>query len=257
MLMTIKNAARMTAAAAAALAMTACAGNSGQNVLKDSGLALDNVNGMNVVSWTSEIDSKNLIISAATLPILSHGKELGKVEILSDVTTQKTYMKVSFNIKGALDLPLPKYSSTLPNGTQIPLTGIDLNKMMSYEVGKAGSRLYLYYDKTTKKAVLGVALNVESLAIGTPANVMALFDFNGVTGVAGLYFGQAKNTSGLGAFVNLSSVFTGTASVHHEFSKASQAPVGFYPLELTPSQQNKVARKLWELSVSGEPIEIK
>lgn len=254
MLNTIKKAASTLAIAGALVSLTACSGNNAGQVLKDANINIESQNGQKFVTWMNELDTKNLIISAATLPILKDGKELGKVEVVTDVTTAKAFLKVSFNLSSFIDIPLPQYSSVLPNGTTIPLTGIDLNRMMAFDVGSKGSKMYLYYDTNTKKSVVGVALNIESLSIGQPANVMALFNFNGLTGVAGLYFGAAQNQSGLAAFADLSTVFTKTASVR---SMAAASDVNFYPLTPTPAQQYKIGYKLYQLGASGEVLVIK
>lgn len=237
----IKRASALAFLTATALSLSACGGKVEQ-VLKDANLTLSQQNGDEVVSLLTELDTQNLVVSAATLQV---DKGLGTVEILNDLNTQKTYLKLSFNVGQALKLPTPVYSSTLPNGTTLPLTGIDLTKVMAFDVGSNGSKVYLYYDMQAKKALLGAALNVDSLKIDTPATVLSSFNFSGVTGLAGLYFGDKAHTSGLGVFVDLSSAFSAARTI------------GFVPMSLTKEQQSKVDRKLFELGVSNKPIVIK
>jgi hypothetical protein len=241
---------KLAAAAGAAMALTACGGNN--SVLNNAQLEVKQQNGQNVVALTTEINTSNLVISAVSLPISKDGKQLGSVDITNDITTGKSYLTVTFDYQSALGLPAPTFSSMLPNGTTVPLAGLDLSKMMTFDIGLGGSKLYLYYDQAAKKAVFGVAINVASLSIGQPANVFANFNFNNVTGSAGLYFGTATNTSGVGIFTNLSGVlFPSNFSTTSAHSKIS-----FKPMQLTPNQSYKVQQKLWELNSSGEEIVI-
>ena len=251
MFSTIRKHVAIAALTLAAISLTACGGKVGQ-VLKDANLELTDVNGDQYVSLMTELDTKSLIVSAVTIPV---GNGMGQVEILSDITTQKTYLKLSFNLDKALNLPTPQYSSVLPNGTLLPIAGVDLNKVMAFDVGSKGSKVYLYVDPVSKKAIIGTAMNIASLSIGVPANMLMPFDFGTVTGVAGLYFGTQANTSGLAVFANLSSMFP--AQSGFTMMKASAAPVNFVPMQLTPAQQRRVDRKLFQLSVSGRPIVLK
>lgn len=238
--------------ACAMLSLTACGGNV-QNVLKDAEISLAEQSGEKVVSFMTELDTKDMLISAAALPI---AKGLGTLEVLSDINTQKTYLKLTFKLGKALKLPSFQYLSKMPNGVTVPLADINLSKMMAFDVGTTGSKIYLYYDAAAKKSVLGVALNVEALAIGTPAILLKSFQLGNVTGVAGLYFGEKANTSGLGIFADLSGVFSGVLA-EDEIHLMARQPVRFVERKATKEQQELVDRKLYKLSTSKTRIVVK
>lgn len=251
MLKTLKKSVGATALICAALLMTACGGQE-KNVLKDATLNLTQEGGSQVVTLMTEIDTQSVSIAAATLPINYGGRQLGKVEVVTDVTTNRTYFKATLNISSVLKLPTPNYSSKLPNGTTLPLAGIDLNKVMAFNVGSAGSKAYLYYDHQNKKAVLGIAMNVGNLSVETTGNVFARFDFNNVSGMAGLYFGQAPYKSGVAVFANLSNLFPSSATL----AQATQDDL-FVEKRLAKSQQGPVLRKLYQIKRSGRAIVLK
>src|SRR5690606_21866347 len=119
------------------MSLTACGGNI-ESVLKDANLAVEEVNGDDGASFTTALDTQDLMISAATLP---SSKNLGTLEILNDVTTGKTYLKMSFKLGKALKLPSFQYSSKMPNGMTVPLTGINLSQLMAFDVGTKGSKV--------------------------------------------------------------------------------------------------------------------
>lgn len=245
---------KLGAALGMALSLSACGGNV-SSILKDAKLELKQENGQGVVSLTTEIDTKNLILSAVTLPIYDQQnppRELGKVQIATDITTNKTVLTATFNYQTALNLPAPMYSSILPNGASIPLAGIDMSKMMVFDVGLSGSKLYMYYDAAAKKSVIGVAINIPSLTIGQTANLFANFNFNSVSGLAGIYLGQAAGTSGIGIFTDLSKVVFPAGVAPAFMAKASD--IDFIPMSLTFEQQSRLDLKLWQMSVTGEPL---
>lgn len=232
--------------------LTACGGQNA--IIKDAKLDLTQQNGESVATLTTEINTGAVPVSAVSFPVHLNNKDYGKVEITKDVTTGKSYLVVSINVQQALNLPSPQFNSMLPNGTAVPLAGIDLTKLMAFNVGNTNSKVYLYIDTAAKKAVIGAAINISALALGTNANAFIPFAFSNVSGMAGIYLGAQPGTSGVGVFADLSGLLpSATVSVHSELAKAS-GEVGFVPSSFSPQVQKQFNWRLYELSVSGTPL---
>nr|HRO68274.1 hypothetical protein [Pseudobdellovibrionaceae bacterium] len=112
----------------------------------------------------------------------------------------------------------------LPNGTLIPVAGVDRNKWVTISVGSS-SRVYLNFDQAQSSAVLGVALGIDALTTGVIANVLIPFNSNNVSGLAGIYSGAMAGQSGFAFFLNMSGVIQPAVGVQTLARGLSTKPV--------------------------------
>lgn len=239
--------------------LAACGEQPTESILKDVEYNTFQQDNEVFVTLTSELDTQNIIVSAASLPIYDKKNPtrlLGQVDVATDLETMKSTLTVTLNTTISLNLPEFTYNSKLPNGLSIPVSGIDMTRVIAFDVGDQGSKVYVYYNQLTKKAVLGVALNIESLSIGTPASIFAAYDQNNIRGLAGFYFGNTENTSGVGVFANLTGLFVQTnaktASVQD-----SKADVQFIPVNNYQEVKHLIDWKFFKLQNSNKPLIVK
>lgn len=242
-----------------ALGLGACEQQSTESILKNIEYHTFQQNNEVFVSMKTELDTDSIIVSAATLPIYDKKNPtrlLGQVDVDTNLETMKSTLTVTLNTTISLNLPNFTYDSHLPNGLRIPISGVDLSKMIAFEVGEKGSKLYVHYDAATKKAVLGVALNIESLSIGTPASIFAVFNQNNVKGLAGFYFGDKVNTSGLGVFASLNNLF-GRVEMNAIIGENPSSEVEFIHVNNYYEVKSLVDWKLLQLKNANQPLVIK
>ncbi len=241
------------------LSLAACGEQPADSILKDVQYSTFQQDNEIFIKLTSALDTQNVVVSAASLPVYDKknpNRLLGQVDIATDLETLKSTLTVTLNTTVSLNLPEFSYNSKLPNGLSIPVTGIDMNRVIAFDVGDEGSKVYLYYNQMTKKTVLGVALNIESLSIGTPASIFAVYDQNNIRGLAGFYFGNAVNTSGVGVFANLTGLFeqrlSKTASM-----KEPNLDVQFIPVNNYNEVKHLIDWKFFKLQNSQKPLIVK
>ena len=239
--------------------LAACGEQSTDSILKDVEYRTFQQDNEVFVTLKTELDTQNIIVSAASLPIYDKknpDRLLGQVDVATDLETMKSTLSVTLNTTISLNLPEFTFSSKLPNGLPIPVSGIDMNRVIAFDVGDRGSKVYIYYNQMTKKAVLGVALNIESLSIGTPASIFAAYDQNNIRGLAGFYFGNTENTSGVGVFANLTGLFQQTSAKLSSVQKAS-AEVQFIPVNNYQEVKHLIDWKFFKLQKSQQPLIVK
>ena len=101
---------------------------------------------------------------------------------------------------------------TLPNGSNLPLAGIDENNtMVELEISQINSKIYLALDRDT--TIVGFAIAIKEFDVMKDyiggANIFLGFNIRDVLGMVGLFTGKDEGQSGLGIFVDLSSVISG------------------------------------------------
>ena len=198
---------------ASVAALSAC-GSSPSSIFKNATFSTFQQNGDQYLQLETDVSSQNVVFSGVTLPVQVNGKTIGDVSVNTNLSTGTSAMIVQLDLSNILHIPTPTYSGNLPNGLAWPVTGVDLTKMMAFNVGSNGSEVYLYYDSTTHTAMVGAALTISSLSTSIPASLFSTFTAStGINGLVGLYTGKAANSSGVGFIANVGSQLWPAATV--------------------------------------------
>lgn len=258
--MKLPNVTKVASACLMALVLSACGTEQTESIMKNIEYSTFQQNNEVFVRLKSEIDTQSIVVSAASLPIYDKknpNRLLGQVDITSDLDTLKSTLIVTLNTTISLNLPSFNYESKLPNGLNIPISGVDMSKIIAFEVGEKGSKVYVHYDHTTKKAFLGVALNIEALNIGTPASIFAVFNQNNIKGLAGFYFGDKVNTSGVGVFANLTGLLSSNQNMNMVTAQKLSSDLQFIPVNNYSEVKHLVNWKFFKLQNSHRPLIVK
>lgn len=252
---------------AACLAVTVAwlcgCGGSPSSIFKNATFQAFPQNGDLYLQLETDVSSQNVVFTGVTIPFSSNGKIIGDVAVSSNLSTGTSAMVVQLDLSSVIHMPSLTYSGNLPNGLAWPLTGVDLTKMMAFNVGGDGSKVYLYYDAATKKALLGTALTVSKLSTGTPVLLFAPFSSNGINGDVGLYTGPKPNTSGVAFIADVSSklpswptltpaLTTNVAS--RKVQRVTPSKVQFMAVSPDQTNRDKIDWELYKMNEHHERI---
>lgn len=156
----------------------------------------------------------SVILPALEIPVLdpkNPGTTLGVFSLRPTLGNAQTEMAIKVNLTAAAKVQAFD-GHYLPNGTKVPIGGIDSMQVIAIPIDSKGTLLYVAVDTTSKQALLGAAIPVREFANLSPyvggMNVFPAFRFKDILAVAGIYTsapGVGKN--GLGIFVDASSLF--------------------------------------------------
>lgn len=154
----------------------------------------------------------------------------------------------------------------LPNGTPIPVGGLQNATLIGIPVGKTGARIYLAFGKGV--AVFGTAIPFSALDPAskyTPGvNVFQPLTFGKVNLLAGLFIGSntQPKTTGVALFADLSSVIgnitPAPASILATETQSSIDPsiVTMTPVSPGKAVEYSIYRQIYELSKKGLTLKI-
>jgi len=207
-----------------ALALTACSGTS---AIQGVNVATSTNNGSTQVTLTAQLNTGQIALPDITYQFpLSAGsgsttQTFATISVSSPSTTE-TDVALSYDFPSSLlALNLPT-TTTLPNGTSIPLTGpnsvFQVLESSLKSGSSAGSFLYLNSSASLEQTVIGYALTISGLGSGVVGNLLQNFDLSGLsgTGLAGIFSGTGTSGSGFTLFADLSSLFGSLASAHSQ-----------------------------------------
>lgn len=189
-----------------ALSQTAC---SDAGWLRDLDLGIIEQDDVEYVELRATLETQGLVISGLTVPIFdprNPTRMIGHVTLKAELGTGQSELAVLVSTDYLESMPIPNHRATLPNGTVIPVAGVDAAKWIAIGFNGGGSRLYLNVDLPKKTAVIGLALSLDPLATGLVSAVLLPFQRGGISGVAGIYTGISTGQSGFALFVNASSL---------------------------------------------------
>jgi hypothetical protein len=193
----------------ACLSLTACSKTG--SWVTGAKLSTTTQNGVQFVELSTQLSTGGIGLIPITLPVLNPhnpSQVLGEITIKSGLTGGSSELDIDVNLSAVLSLPDGTTSGLLPNGTSIPISGVNAANWISLPVANSSSRLYLNLDLQNKKVVVGTAINIDQLSIGVPANLLLPFSSNNINGVAGIYTGIAKGQSGFALFIDGSALLT-------------------------------------------------
>ena len=191
-----------------ALATTACTSGSSSSMIQDMKLTTSQVNGDLNVNAIADLQTGGITMLPSAITIVNPkntSQVLGQLSVLTGLESGSAEIQISVDVNSAIKAGEKIGAGTLPNGTTIPISGINGNNWVTLPIGKLNSFLYLNVDDANKKAVIGVALDIEALAAGLAGDVLLPFDYNNVSGLVGVFTGVLPGTSGIATFIDLSS----------------------------------------------------
>lgn len=160
-----------------------------------------------------------LRLPSVELPVINRrtGQQMGTLALVNGLDGDPR-LRVELNISEAANLD--SADARLPNGSQIPVSGLGDAEVVGFAVGNSGARVYLALDD--KVAMLGAALPIRALdrvgeEVPLPLNLFPQFEKNGIRGTAGIFTSPNAGQSGVAVFADLSKV------VHRKLKKLAQA----------------------------------
>ena len=164
------------------------------------------------VDLVSTIFLGNLSISALELPILDPKKpdqHYGRIAFNSVLGEGSNEVTLSLNLSKVAQLGASG-DPTLPNGSQLPIGGIDRDEIIELEIDEIKTKIYLMLNRST--VIVGFASVIREFDVlgdylgGT--NIFFGFNIKGVYGSVGFFTDQEELQSGLGMFFDLSAVIS-------------------------------------------------
>ena len=263
-------------AMASTLTLTACGGSVGSNLINGLSITTSQNAGDVMVTVSTEINTGNLVFPMVTLPILDPNNPSTSYGSISVQRTLAGKNVLSANVDitkvsgahGILD------SSTLPNGTQIPVAGVA--NVIAFQAGSS-SRVYMSLTDQTK--MLGVAVAIKEFdAIGGYLPGANLFfdvpQTSGVSGIAGIFTGSQSGQSGIALFVDASAAInnilkpqsvgvSALASRTAKVSAAAAAPAPASSLSfvsgtnMSDSEKSSMEYQLYKLSRKNKKLTVR
>jgi hypothetical protein len=197
-----------------ALLFGACGKNSGvkQEIVKDVNIttSLEDENVFLNINAVFKIGSVSM--TSITLPVVNPNQpdiKYGEISFKPTLTEGYNEIGLSFNLSAATEVK--GGAPTLPNGEELPIGGFGETEVVELAIESINSKIYLAFGQDA--TVLGFAIAIKEFDVVKDAipgaNIFLGFDIKGVLGMVGLFTGEETLQSGLGFFLDLSSVFTG------------------------------------------------
>lgn len=169
---------------------------------------------------------------------------------------------------------VPSGDATLPNGTALPVGGLDPSKVISLPLANTGGRFYVAFDNNV--SVVGTAIPIKEMdplgKYGGGANLFSGFTFkNGVRGIAGIFTSPTPGKNGFGIFVDASNLvqkpvpslgfassrFALFSSPRDSQPAVAQKAVRFIEQRPNARKERKINEHLYKLSVYRKRLTVK
>lgn len=165
------------------------------------------------------LNTNGFQMASVNVPITNpndHSITYGNVSVNASLCSTKP-CKYTADLTVALNVTQASLSHTLdpylPNGTAVPIGGIDPALIVSLPIATtsvSNSRIYFAFDRVSGVGMLGAALTFaafDPLGNYVPGlNYFQPFQINNVSLSAGIFAGAATNTTGIGLFVDISNL---------------------------------------------------
>lgn len=188
----------------------ACGKNSQNQIVKDIVLQSSMRDEDIWISLSASFMVGNLSFTAITMPIRNPKNPdvtYGEISFLPTLTPGFNEIKLSLNLSDVAKIQ-GGASPTLPNGTPIPIGGVGQVPVIELLIPGTNVKIYFAFDQKT--VLLGVAAAIKEFDVLSGyiggANIFLGFNIQGVLGSAGLFTSRESGKSGIGLFVDLSSV---------------------------------------------------
>lgn len=134
----------------------------------------------------------------------------GAIDI-SNPSPDVTSVGFTYDFTQALSFANVSETTTLPNGTPIPVAGPNPTWLVLQPKGQSASLVCLNIDTKAKKAAIGYTLASDQLNSGALGNLIMKFNIGGLggSGAGGSYNGNGNGpgTSGFALFADVSALF--------------------------------------------------
>ncbi len=181
----------------------------------------------NWIQASASINTGNFQMIAFSIPLANPADptvSYGQLSFVPDICNGQSCVGL-----GTLDLQidltktasLNASSPTLPNGTALPISGLDSAKVVAVPVAETGAQVYLALGGGV--AIMGAAIPFAALdpagQIVPGANLFVPLTLNSISLIAGMFFGATTETTGFGLFVDVSSIVPASFTTQFEGEK--------------------------------------
>lgn len=213
---------RLVLAAAAVLTLAACEDPRTYRPITSTDLRTFNVQKDHYIQLALLLKTNNVQLPELSMPIphvSRPGVNLANLVLRPSGRPGLSELLVNVNVSAAAGLE--GASPTLPNGTAIPVGGVDMKQLVAIPLDQfnLGGRIYLAIDTVNNTAILGVALTWDALdAFGQTVgelNYFPLFDVAaGVKGIAGIFGSRTPGLNGVAVFADASQLLANSRGAH-------------------------------------------
>jgi hypothetical protein len=173
-------------------------------------------NGDNYVELAVTLKTNSMQLPEIVMPVTSARTKMNLANLtIRPVANQPglSQLLLAVNVTGAAGLE--GATPTLPNGTVIPVSGVDMTQLVALPLDQynKNGRIYLAVDTENNTAIMGAALTWQTLdAFGQsvgPLNFFPSFEItHGVKGIAGVFGSRTPGQSGVAVFADISQLLS-------------------------------------------------
>jgi hypothetical protein len=187
------------------------------------------INGDDWVQASATINTGGFQMAGVNAPITDPNTqvEYGQITLvptLSSATQQSADLTISIDTTQISHLP--NATATLPNGTALPVGGLSNATTIAIPIANTGAELYFAFGRGV--ALLGAAMSFSALdpagKYGAGVDLFQPFAIGSIEVLAGIYGGALPNTTGVGVFMDLSSVINQSNAPGTPAPTASSGP---------------------------------
>ena len=193
------------------LIFTSCGKSPESEIVKDVQINSSLEDGDVYLSISSVFKIGAVSMTSIQLPIVDPKDpsiKYGEVSFRPTIESGYNEIGIKFNLSASSEVTAGY--GTLPNGDDLPIGGFGPTDIIELAIGKINSKLYLSFGKDN--TLLGFAVVIKEFDVvgqSIPgANIFLGFDIKGVQGMAGIFSSEQEMQSGLGFFLDLSSVIS-------------------------------------------------
>jgi len=191
------------------LFLVSCGKSPENKIVKDINISSSLEDGDVYLSLSSVFKIGAVSMTSIQLPIVDPrdtSVKYGEVSFKPTLEPGHNEIALKFNLSASSEVQ--GGYGTLPNGEDLPISGFGASDVIELKIDKINSKIYLAFGKN--HTLLGFAVVIKEFDVvgkALPgANIFLGFDIKGVQGMAGLFSSQAEMQSGLGFFLDLSTV---------------------------------------------------
>lgn len=258
-------AALTTAGVGVALLASGCGNSSGSLGSMVEGVTVKSyqLNGDLWAELTATLSTGSFVLAGIDVPVVDpHNPNIqyGRITLQSafcqpgHVCTGGGDLSLQINVTQAIHLSF--VDPTLPNGTMIPIGGLNTTPVIALPIGSTGARVYVALSDGV--ALLGAALpfkQLDSVGQYVPGtNLFFPFSFSNVNGLVGMFFGAQTKQTGIALFADLSGVIdTNGNPINPEAPISSPSPAPVTGQSLRVANVNS----LQAVAVAQQPMQSK
>ncbi len=192
------------------LVFTSCGKNATNQFVQNVKIESSVKEGDVYVDLSALINLYGLAMSAIEVNIIDPDdpdKHYGSLRIWPTLD-KRTQIGLSVNLTDAAQMPGGE--ARLPNGSPVPIGGLDGVQIIQMQVSDIEASIYLGLSE--KSLLLGFAIPIKEMDGATgyvgPVNIFPGFEYKGYRGMVGVFTGKETNQSGVAMFMDLSPVLS-------------------------------------------------